>query len=106
MKPPVLDTRLPQFPLPIPVVKFNLVGLMPQQTPPVVVVVLPVMVVVVVGATPMQSDVTSPSALVSICPQVCVCTEQSAAPVALAHEAENLSVHFASLAGSGGRSFA
>ena len=52
MKLPLLVTRLPQFPLPIPVVKFSLVGLMPQQgPPPVVVVVDPVMVVVVLAVT-------------------------------------------------------
>src|SRR2546428_709946 len=47
MKPPVLVTREPQFPLPIPVVKLSLVGLMPQQPAMVVVVVLEVVVVVV-----------------------------------------------------------
>src|SRR5438445_1820483 len=107
---PAVPASMPQLPDPMPVVKFSLFGfgVKPQQGPPpvVVVVVVDTDVVVVVEATPMQSAATSPSAFVSICVQVCVCTEQSAALVALEHEAVNLSVHFCSLVGSGGVSFA
>ena len=45
---PLLACTVPQLPLPMPVVKLNLVGLTPQQTARVVVVVLEVVVVVVV----------------------------------------------------------
>src|SRR5437016_7337117 len=104
---PFESCTVPQLPVPVLVVKFSLVGLMPQQGPPIVVVVVdPGVVVVVVVASEMQSAATSPSAAASICGQVCVCTEQSAALVALVHLAVNLSVHFWSLAGSAVMSFA
>src|SRR5438046_3512782 len=95
---PFESCTAPQLPVPVLVVKFSLVGLMPQQGPPIVVVVVDPGVVVVVVASEMQSAATSPSAAASICGQVCVCTEQSAALVALVHLAVNLSVHFFCLA--------
>ena len=70
-----------------------------------VVVLVVVELVVMVGAG-VQSAVTSWSASVSSCAQVRVWTKQSPALAALVHAAVNLSMHFCSLMGSGGRSFA
>jgi len=70
-----------------------------------VVVLVVVELVVMVGAG-VQSAVTSWSASVSSCAQVPVWTKQSPALAALVHAAVNLSMHFCSLMGSGGRSFA
>src|SRR5438094_4688217 len=91
MKLPLLVTRLPQFPLPIPVVKFNLVGLMPQQGPPPVVVVVDPVMVVVVDPPAVSSLFTSAAKLstfVSMVPWSTV-VRQSAADVAFVQAAPN-----------------
>src|SRR5882724_11802934 len=92
MKPPVLDTRLPQFPLPIPVVKFNLVGLMPQAPPVQGPAGFVVEVVVVVGPPAVSSLFTSAAKLstfVSMVPWSTV-VRQSPADVAFVQAAPNL----------------
>src|SRR5437667_4279376 len=108
MKPPLLDTRLPQFPLPIPVVKFNLVGLMPQQTPPVVVVVEAEVVVVVDPSGGFSSESTSVSKLSTL---VSIVLSPGAAPQsvfvsALVNDTDIFVPQAACFAESGGSSFA
>src|SRR5438093_9110375 len=89
---PVLLLTLPQLPTPVPVVKFSLVGLMPQQGPPIVVVVVDPGVVVVVGPAAVSSLFTSAAKLstfVSMVPWSTV-VRQSAADVAFVQAAPNL----------------
>src|SRR2546426_2039487 len=90
---PVLLLTLPQLPAPVPVVKFSLVGLMPQQGPPPVVdVVLDVEVEVVVGPAAVSSLFTSAvklSTFVSMVPWSTV-VRQPPAAVAFVQDAPNL----------------
>src|SRR2546425_12870313 len=92
---PVLVLTLPQLPAPVRVVKFSLVGLMPQQGPPIVVVVVDpgvVVVVVVVGPAAVSSLFTSAAKLstfVSMVPWSTV-VRQPPAAVAFVQDAPNL----------------